>query len=130
MRLRHRRIVANRATAAVGDARTGFGQDQQIIHLDALCNECGNCASFCPWEGKPYKDKFTVFSLKEDFDSSENPGFIIAGETAYVRVNDAVQELPVDEYGVVPEGSLDPRVAALIETIVHKHAYLLGEVKL
>lgn len=123
-------VCPNRANMVVSVPRgTGFDQDQQIIHLDALCNECGNCASFCPWEGKPYKDKFTVFNMKEDFDASDNPGFIVAGETAYVRVNDGVQELPLEENGAVPERTLDPRVAALIETIVHKHAYLLGEVE-
>ena len=123
-------VCPNRANMVVAvPTEAGFAQDHQIIHIDALCNECGNCASFCPWEGKPYKDKFTVFNLKKDFDSSENPGFLLSGETAYVRVNDAVQELPVDENGMVPEGTLDPRVAALIETVVRKHAYLLGEVQ-
>lgn len=25
----------------------------QIIHVDYMCNECGNCKSFCPWDSAP-----------------------------------------------------------------------------
>lgn len=59
----------------------------QIIHLDAYCNECGNCGHFCPWEGRPYIDKPTVFSTEEDFLASENPGWLISDETVRVRFN-------------------------------------------
>jgi putative selenate reductase len=47
-----------------------------VIHIDALCNECGNCGVFCPYGGLPYRDKFTFFSLPEDFAGSANPGFL------------------------------------------------------
>ena len=29
----------------------------QILHLDALCNECGNCTAFCPYASQPCRDK-------------------------------------------------------------------------
>ena len=32
-------------------------QTRQIVHIDDLCNECGNCATFCPTSGRPYRDK-------------------------------------------------------------------------
>lgn len=124
-------VCPNRANMVISvPEEAGFDQDQQIIHIDALCNECGNCATFCPWNGKPYKDKFTVFNLREDFENSDNPGFIIEGESLRVRLNGGTQELPIDENGSVPPDSLDPRVAAMIETIVRKHGYLLGPVEL
>ncbi len=46
------------------------------IHIDAYCNECGNCACLCPIGILPYKDKFTLFSCEEDFENSENDGFL------------------------------------------------------
>ena len=49
---------------------------RQIIHMDALCNECGNCEVFCPYTSAPYKDKLTFFSFEEDFADSENQGFL------------------------------------------------------
>ena len=63
----------------------GFSNYCQIIHLDAYCNECGNCATFCPWNGKPYTDKVTVFSLQSDFENSANPGFFVTHNTVMIR---------------------------------------------
>ena len=53
-----------------------FRDQNQILHLDYLCNECGNCATFCPYDGAPYKDKFTLFWDEKDFSESENNGFV------------------------------------------------------
>ena len=89
----------------------------QIIHLDAFCNECGNCETFCPWNGRPYTDKFTVFSCGEDFESSANPGFFLDGKRVVLRLN-----------GKIQEGTADTRSEAVVQAIVQKHAYLLGPV--
>ncbi len=32
-------------------------QSWQILNLRDLCNECGNCTTFCPSSGKPFTDK-------------------------------------------------------------------------
>ena len=32
-------------------------QSRQIVHLHELCNECGNCATFCVHQGRPYEVK-------------------------------------------------------------------------
>jgi putative selenate reductase len=61
-----------------GRPLAGLGR-RQVIHIDALCNECGNCGVFCPYGGLPYRDKFTFFSLPEDFEGSANPGFLPLG---------------------------------------------------
>lgn len=50
---------------------------RQILHVDALCNECGNCAVFCPYEGTPYRDKPTLFATTMDFSASSNPGMVL-----------------------------------------------------
>ena len=73
-------VCPNRANLAVevGD-KDGFHNARQILHLDALCNECGNCGTFCPYDGLPYKDKLTLFTRKNDFDESTNNGFIVSG---------------------------------------------------
>jgi len=60
----------------------------QIIHLDRLCNECGNCEVFCPYSSAPYLDKFTVFDTREDFESSKNEGFLpLPGNSVRVRLD-------------------------------------------
>ena len=64
-------VCPNRANVAVcADGR------RQIIHIDYLCNECGNCETFCPYSGKPYREKLTVFANEEDAENSENPNVL------------------------------------------------------
>ena len=46
----------------------------QIVHVDIMCNECGNCKVFCPYNSAPYQDKFTVFATEEEFDAGSNQG--------------------------------------------------------
>ncbi len=56
---------------------------EQILHIDALCNECGNCETFCPYDSAPYKEKFTRFETDRDMDASENPGFVIREDGSF-----------------------------------------------
>jgi putative selenate reductase len=64
-------VCPNRANVLTA-ARDG----RQILHVDKLCNECGNCDTFCPYDGAPYKRKFTLFSTDASFADSENEGFL------------------------------------------------------
>lgn len=46
-------------------------QKYQIVNIGDFCNECGNCSTFCPTSGDPYKDKpkfyLTLKSFKDAF---------------------------------------------------------------
>ncbi len=64
-----------------------FKDRYQIIHLDQLCNECGNCETFCPYQGKPYKDKFTFFKNENDYTQSANDGFFFLENKNLTTVN-------------------------------------------
>lgn len=101
-------VCPNRANIAV--VVPGKRQ-RQIVHIDGMCNECGNCAVFCPYsEGRPYKDKITLFWSKEDFDNSENEGFLKCDEGYLVRYDqqvelfeslDALEALPQDISAII-----------------------------
>ncbi len=71
-------VCPNRANRVIPYSSESFSNYFQIIHLDYLCNECGNCETFCPYEGSPYKDKFTIFDSSEKFEKSKNPGIFIS----------------------------------------------------
>jgi putative selenate reductase len=75
-------VCPNRANVAV--TVPGFADPRQIVHIDGLCNECGNCGTFCPHAGLPYKDKITIFWTREDFDDSTNAGFLPLTDGAYL----------------------------------------------
>ena len=56
-------------------------------NVDYMCNECGNCKSFCPYASAPYKDKFTLFASEADMADSTNDGFaVINPETKECKV--------------------------------------------
>ena len=62
---------------------------REILHIDRLCNECGNCKSFCPYASAPYLDKLTFFEDQESFDTSAQKGFMILDDhTVRVRLDD------------------------------------------
>ncbi len=121
-------VCPNRANVAIDVRDAGiFDNPYQIVHIDAYCNECGNCATFCPWEGRPYKDKFTIFNRKDDFQNSDNDGFFVDGSSVLARVEDEVLELELSADGSV-HGKLPEEVRIVMETIILKYGYLLGPV--
>ncbi len=52
-------------------------QSRQIIHVDDFCNECGNCATFCVHQGKPYADKPRLFLRRDDYDREVSNAYYI-----------------------------------------------------
>jgi len=50
------------------EGQLNVDQAFQVVNLADFCNECGNCAAFCPTSGAPYQDKFRVHLSKESFD--------------------------------------------------------------
>ncbi|MFW5647179.1 MAG: putative selenate reductase subunit YgfK, partial [Acetivibrio ethanolgignens] len=92
----------------------------QIIHVDRMCNECGNCKSFCPYASAPYKDKFTLFHTKEDFENSTNNGFLSLGDgKVLVRLGAVVKE-----HSLKTSDGLDEGIKALILRVWEKYSYL------
>jgi putative selenate reductase len=45
-------------------------QKYQILNMGDYCNECGNCATFCPTSGAPYQDKAKFHLTAESFTSA------------------------------------------------------------
>jgi len=98
-------VCPNRANISVSvDGRP------QIVHVDFMCNECGNCEVFCPYSSAPYLDKLTFFINEEDFNNSENNGFLPLEEGSIrVRIDGSVSEhrngekLPDDIWQIIEE---------------------------
>ena len=95
----------------------------QILHVDQMCNECGNCAVFCPYDSAPYRDKFTLFHDREGFDESvHNNGFLpLGGQKVLVRLDGKVQEFNLHDN----VNELDPAIEVFIMTVLRKYGYLI-----
>ena len=94
----------------------------QIIHVDGMCNECGNCEVFCPYKGgRPYKDKFTLYWTEEDFLDSTNEGFLpLEGTQVKVRLDGKVETVDIAQ-----ETDLPADAVAVIRTVLKDYAYLI-----
>ncbi|MEA3451001.1 MAG: hypothetical protein U9Q83_03760, partial [Bacteroidota bacterium] len=69
-------VVENDKDNVVFDTKFEISQARQTYNIADWCNECGNCATFCPTNGKPYLDKPKVHLSQNSFD--ESPwGYII-----------------------------------------------------
>ena len=122
-------VCPNRANVAIDMRCSEYTDDPfQILHLDAFCNECGNCAAFCNHMGRPYKDKFTLFSRMDDFKDSTNSGFYVEADKVLVRLEGEVVECHVDGEGNVV-GDIPELVRDLIEQVFISYDYLLTRVE-
>ena len=79
-------------------------QRYQVAVLSDFCNACGNCATFCPTAGAPYRDKPRFFVDRAEFERQTGNAFHLvskgevwtlqgrwAGETHEVQWNHAVR---------------------------------------
>ena len=98
---------------------------QQILHVDRMCNECGNCAVFCPYDSAPYREKFTLFLTREGFDESvNNQGFLpLGGKKVLVRLD---SKSKVFEADLDAKNDLPADIEVFIWTVLTKYAYLMG----
>jgi putative selenate reductase len=126
-------VCPNRANVAIR-VKSGFLENYyQIVHLDQLCNECGNCETFCPWQGKPYKDKFTLYSSSESFLSGTNSGvFYENDKNGQVRELEIIGRFRISENNFYveddkgEEANLRPETVAVIKTLARNYQYLTG----
>lgn len=114
-------VCPNRANIAI---RVPGMKKAQIIHVDYMCNECGNCRSFCPYASAPYQDKFTLFANEEDMADSRNDGFVVLDkEKAACRIRFFGRNYTWEkgQTSDVPAGLL-----RIVEAVCGEYDYLLG----
>lgn len=100
----------------------------QILHLDALCDHCGNCGVFCPYEGAPHREKFTLFETVSDLENSQNPGFAVLdflSRKVRLRLEGQVRDASLRH----ADRSIPAQIQELMETIFTDYPYLLDETR-
>ena len=113
-------VCPNRANFAI---KVPGVEMHQIIHVDYMCNECGNCETFCPYNSAPYKEKFTLFHRAEEMEDSTNDGFAFVDNdgNAIVRVGGEKMNYKVGDKNT----KLFYRLAELVDTVYNDYSYLL-----
>lgn len=109
-------VCPNRANVSIM-----AGGKLQVIHIDGMCNDCGNCGIFCPHTGLPYKDKFTVFWSEEGFRDSTNKGVLFADDKR-MRIRD---ENGAEFTCAMGDVRLSAQYKAVISSIKENYGYLI-----
>ena len=67
---------------------------QQYILFGELCNECGNCLTFCPENGDPAMIKPKLFLEESRFAAADGPSFLLdlAGDTVSVTASNGLDD--------------------------------------
>ncbi len=91
----------------------------QVVHIDARCNECGNCASFCPYASAPYRDKLTWFADEAALRDSQNPGWTLLPDGRTLLRLDGVEQTVTLENAPIP-----PETAALMRETLRQMPWL------
>ena len=89
---------------AVGEETVTVAQVRQILHVDDLCNECGNCATFCLHDGRPYRDKPRLFLRREEYEAEEDNALFVEGGRIYRRDDGREARLERTDDGFSYEG--------------------------
>lgn len=113
-------VCPNRANIAI---QVPGMEKHQIIHVDYLCNECGNCKSFCPYSSAPYLDKFTLFETEADMENRKNQGFaVLDQETRRCKVRFFGKTFiwEPEKPAALPDG-----LGRMIETVCRDYSYLI-----
>ncbi|MCF7823006.1 MAG: putative selenate reductase subunit YgfK [Candidatus Marinimicrobia bacterium] len=62
-------------------------QEPQVLNIGDFCNECGNCTTFCPTAGDPYKDKPRIHLSEKSFEEADS-GYHFKGKSLIYKHND------------------------------------------
>jgi putative selenate reductase len=91
--------------AVAGEEAFEVHQTRQILHVDDFCNECGDCATFCVHQGKPYKDKPRLFLKEADFLLKNDNAFYIQDKSIRRREGGQEAKLTMQEGMLVFENA-------------------------
>lgn len=74
-------------------------QKNQVLNIGDWCNECGNCTTFCPTAGQPFKDKPTLYLTKKSFETATEGYFIhyFEGEASLLYKNSRERYIVTEE---------------------------------
>ncbi len=84
-------------------------QKTQVLNIADFCNECGNCTTFCPTSGKPFRDKPRFCLTEKSFNQTDNSYLLKKSESETIlmhRNGDQISKLSKFKSGYLFENDL------------------------
>ncbi|MDO9548666.1 MAG: putative selenate reductase subunit YgfK [Candidatus Marinimicrobia bacterium] len=89
-------VNVNGEIKIVDDGIFKIEQKYQVLNIADFCNECGNCTTFCPTSGAPYKDKPKVCLTEKSFRETEK-GYFLSSDTILFKNGQDKKSLKIKE---------------------------------
>jgi putative selenate reductase len=98
-------------------------QPFQIINIGDFCNACGNCSTFCPTSGAPYRVKPRFYLTSKGFNEAEQ-GYRLLKEALLFKRGQNREKLTQGDNGWVYEGMnltvhLNPETCGVEKVDIH-----------
>ncbi|MGD9054509.1 MAG: putative selenate reductase subunit YgfK [Desulfobacterales bacterium] len=103
-----------------------INQQFQIINIGDFCNECGNCTTFCPTNGAPYRTKPKFYLSPDSFETEKN-GYMFDDGVLKARVDGRAESLTRQAGHLIYE-TPDIRARLNLKTLAVEEASLLTDV--
>ena len=100
-------------TAVIDLGRGAIRQARQVLNIGDFCNECGNCTTFCPTSGAPYRDKAKFHLSPESFAAADFGFHFSAADRLEYKNGNQTAVLRITSAGYDYE---DERVQAVLDT--------------
>jgi putative selenate reductase len=122
---RVQQAAGSRKNTRIEDLETvRIDQRFQIINLGDFCNECGNCTTFCPTSGAPYRVKPKFYLGPKSFENEQN-GYMFVDGALKARVDGKLETLTRHADHLIYE-TQDIRARLNLNTYVAEEATFLS----
>ena len=91
-------LIQENGVKVIYNKRFEVKQKRQTYNIADWCNECGNCATFCPTAGNPYLDKPKVHISRKSYDESPS-GYYFENDKLLFKNFDDENILKITENG-------------------------------
>jgi putative selenate reductase len=102
-------------------------QKFQIINIGDFCNECGNCSTFCPTQGAPYRLKPKFYLNQKQFENEPN-GYMLIDGVLKARVDQKQKTLGRHKDYLIYE-TRDIRARLNLKTFIAEEATVISDTK-
>jgi len=98
-----------------GFTKMNIEQFFQTAIFTSFCNECGNCAIFCPTAGKPYADKPRFYTNDGEFNGEKNNAFMVSCEgnlpTISAKFDNVLHKLSIKDDIECTDGNINVKLS-------------------
>lgn len=98
-------VVEGGRAVPSGTTTLSVAQGVQIVNLGDACNQCGNCVTFCPTSGAPWREKPTFWADAEGFAEAKGDAYRMtrAGDGVAIDARIAGRTHRLERHGPLAE---------------------------